>query len=64
MAQWVNPLWNNVFAPLLHENSIALHLAQPDLTAGKLASIHSLQMLLRNSRRIHDANLFLLHVRN
>ena len=39
MAQWVNRLRNNIFVnppplPLLCEISGALHLAQPDLTAG------------------------------
>ena len=39
MVQWVNPLWNNSFVnppplPLLYEISGALHLAQPNLTAG------------------------------
>ena len=39
MAQWVNHLWNKIFInqpplPLLCEISGALHLAQPDLTAG------------------------------
>ena len=39
MAQWVNRLRNNIFVnppplPLLCENSGALHLAQPGLTAG------------------------------
>ena len=42
MAQWVNRLWNNIFInppPLaLCEISGALHLAQPGLTAGWLAS--------------------------
>ena len=42
MAQWVNRLWNNIFinllpSPLLCEISKALHLAQPGLTAGRLA---------------------------
>ena len=42
MAQWVNRLRNNIFVnppplPLLCEISGALHLAQPDLTAGRLA---------------------------
>ena len=42
MAQWVNCLWNKIFVnppplPLLCEISGALHLAQPGLTAGKLA---------------------------
>ena len=42
MAQWVNRLQNNIFVnppplPLLCEISGALHLAQPDLTAGRLA---------------------------
>ena len=42
MAQWVNRLRNNIFInapplPLLCEISGALHLAQPDLTAGWLA---------------------------
>ena len=42
MAQWVNRLWNNIFVnapplPLLCEISGALHLAQPGLTAGRLA---------------------------
>ena len=42
MAQWVNRLRNNIFVnppplPLLCESSGALHLAQPDLTAGRLA---------------------------
>ena len=42
MAQWVNHLRNNIFVnppplPLLCEISGALHLAQPDLTAGRLA---------------------------
>ena len=40
MAQWVNCLRNNIFVnplplPLLCEISGALHLAQPDLTAGR-----------------------------
>ena len=39
MVQWVNRLRNNIFInppplPLLCEISGALHLAQPDLTAG------------------------------
>ena len=39
MAQWVNRLQNKIFVnppplPLLCENSGALHLAQPGLTAG------------------------------
>ena len=39
MAQWVNRLRNKIFVnapplPLLCEISGALHLAQPDLTAG------------------------------
>ena len=42
MAQWVNRLRNNIFVnapPLssLREISGALHLAQPGLTAGRLA---------------------------
>ena len=42
MAQWVNRLQNNIFVnppplPLLCESSGALHLAQPGLTAGRLA---------------------------
>ena len=42
MAQWVNHLRNNIFVnlpplPLLCEISGALHLAQPGLTAGRLA---------------------------
>ena len=42
MAQWVNRLQNNIFVnppplPLLCEISGALHLAQPGLTAGRLA---------------------------
>ena len=42
MVQWVNCLWNNIFLnppplPLLCEIFGALHLAQPDLTAGRLA---------------------------
>ena len=42
MAQWVNRLRNNIFInppplPLLCEISRALHLAQPGLTAGRLA---------------------------
>ena len=42
MAQWVNRLRNNIFVnapplPLLCEISGALHLAQPSLTAGRLA---------------------------
>ena len=42
MAQWVNRLRNNIFVnapplPLLCEISEALHLAQPGLTAGRLA---------------------------
>ena len=42
MAQWVNCLWNNIFAnlpplPLSCEISGALHLAQPGLTAGRQA---------------------------
>ena len=40
MAQWVNRLRNNIFVnppslPFLCEISGALHLAQPDLTAGR-----------------------------
>ena len=39
MAQWINRLWNNVFVnppplPLSCEISVALHLAEPGLTAG------------------------------
>ena len=42
MAQWVNRLQNSIFInapplPLLCEISGALHLAQPGLTAGRLA---------------------------
>ena len=42
MAQWVNRLRNKIFVkppplPLLCEISGALHLAQPSLTAGRLA---------------------------
>ena len=42
MVQWVNHLRNNIFInapplPLLCEISGALHLAQPGLTAGRLA---------------------------
>ena len=42
MAQWVNHLQNNIFVnppplPLLCEISGTLHLAQPDLTAGRQA---------------------------
>ena len=42
MAQWVYCLWNNIFInppplPLSCEISGALHLAQPGLTAGRLA---------------------------
>ena len=42
MAQWVNRLRNKIFLnapplPLLCEISGALHLAQPGLTAGRLA---------------------------
>ena len=42
MVQWVNHLRNNIFVnapplPLLREISGALHLAQPGLTAGRLA---------------------------
>ena len=44
MAQWVNHLRNNIFInppplPLLCEISGALHLAQPDLTAGRQARL-------------------------
>ena len=40
MVEWVNRLQNNIFVnppplPLLCEISGALHLAQPDLTAGR-----------------------------
>ena len=40
MAQWLNRFRNNIFInppplPLLCEISGALHLAQPDLTAGR-----------------------------
>ena len=43
MVQWVNCLWNNIFvnllpSPLLCEISKALHLAQLDLVAGRLAN--------------------------
>ena len=43
MAQWVNRLRNNIFVnppplPLSCEISGALHLAQPGLMAGRLAS--------------------------
>ena len=46
MAQWVNRLRNNIFInppplPLLCEISGALHLAQPGLTAGRLAGIRN-----------------------
>ena len=42
MAQWVNRLRNKIFVnlpplPLLYEISGSLHLAQPGLTAGRLA---------------------------
>ena len=42
MAQWINRLWNDIFVntlplPLLCEISGALHLAQPGLTAGRVA---------------------------
>ena len=42
MALWVYRLWNNIFVnppplPLLCEIFVALHLAQPGLTAGWLA---------------------------
>ena len=42
MVQWVNCLRNNIFVnppplPLLCEISGAIHLAQPDLTAGRQA---------------------------
>ena len=42
MAQWVNRLRNNIFVnppplPLSYEISGVLHLAQPGLTAGRLA---------------------------
>ena len=42
MAQWINRLRNKIFVnppplPLLCEISGALHLAQPGLTAGRLA---------------------------
>ena len=42
MVQWVNRLWNNIFVnplplPLLCEISGAPYLAQPGLTAGRLA---------------------------
>ena len=42
MAQWVNHLRNNIFVnlpplPLLYEIYGAPHLAQPSLTAGRLA---------------------------
>ena len=42
MAQWVNRLRNKIFVnapplPLLCEISVALHLAQPGLTAGWLS---------------------------
>ena len=42
MAQWVNHLRNKIFVnapplPLLCQISGALHLAQPGLTAGRLA---------------------------
>ena len=42
MVQWVNRLQNNIFVnppplPLLCEISVALYLAQPDLTAGRQA---------------------------
>ena len=43
MAQWVNCLRNNIFVnppplPLSCEISGALHLAQPDIMAGRLAN--------------------------
>ena len=42
MAQWVNRLRNRIFVnlpplPLLCKISVALHLTQPGLTAGRLA---------------------------
>ena len=43
MAQWVNHLWNNTFVnplllPLSREIFETLHLVQPGLMAGRLAS--------------------------
>ena len=51
MAQWVNRLWNNNFInapplPLLCKISGALHLAQPGLTAGRLAD--EFQLIFEN----------------
>ena len=55
MAQWVNHLRNNIFInapplPLLCEISGALHLAQPDLTAGWLAGwlADEIQLIFEN----------------
>ena len=42
MAQWINLFWNSIFVnppplPVLCEISGAVHLAEPGLTAGRLA---------------------------
>ena len=55
MAQWVNHLRNKIFVnvpplPLLCEISGALHLAQPGLTAGRLAGwLSGCQAVRRNT---------------
>ena len=58
MAQWVNHLRNNIFInapplPLLCEISGALHLAQPDLTAGWLAALADEIQLIFENFKIH-----------
>ena len=55
MVQWANRLRNNIFVnppplPLLCEISGALHLAQPGLTAGRLAGwlADEIQLIFEN----------------
>ena len=60
MAQWVNRLRNNIFVnapplPLLCEISGALHLAQPGLTAGRLAGSRAgWQAVRRNTGKFRN----------
>ena len=56
MVQWVNRLQNNIFInplplPLSCEISGALHLAQPDLTAGRLAGRSRLTIVSREAKK-------------
>ena len=63
MAQWINVLWNNSFVnptrlPLLCRNSRAVALAEPGLTAGRLAG------WLAGRQNVGKFQIFKIHCRS